>query len=79
MLLDRENPLKVLARLPEPILEPAEPYECCGFYDGCVFPTGNVVVDGTLYVYYGAADKYVGVATCKLQDLLDELLSFKKV
>jgi predicted GH43/DUF377 family glycosyl hydrolase len=32
-----------------------------------------VVKDGVLYVYYGAADKYVGVATCPLADLLDYL------
>lgn len=79
LLLDKDNPLKVIARLPEPILEPEEWYELDGFYKGCVFPTGNVLVDGVLYVYYGAADRFVGVATCKLQDLLDELLSFKKV
>ena len=77
MLLDREDPLKVIARLPEPILEPEYEYETRGFYNGCVFPTGNVVVDGTLYVYYGAADKYVGVATCALDDLIQELLSTK--
>lgn len=73
MLLDRDNPLKVIARSPEPILEPELPYEREGLYPGCVFPTGNVVKDGTLYVYYGAADKYVGVATCILDDLLDYL------
>jgi len=28
-----------------------------------------------LYVYYGGADKYVCVATCPLQELLDYLLS----
>lgn len=77
VLLDLNDPLKILARTKEPILEPEYPYEMEGFYNGCVFPTGNVVVDGNLYVYYGAADKYVGVATCKLEDLLDGLL--KKV
>ena len=79
LLLDAEDPTKVLARTPEPILEPELSYETAGFYNGCVFPTGNVVVDGTLYVYYGAADKYVGVATCQLEDLLKYLLQFKKV
>lgn len=79
LLLDAEDPTKVLARTPEPILEPEEPYEMSGFYNGCVFPTGNVLVDGTLYVYYGAADKYVGVATCAWDDLLKYLLQFKKI
>ena len=73
LLLDRENPLRVLARTPEPILEPEFFYETEGFYSHCVFPTGNVVVDGVLYVYYGGADKYVGVATCRLEELLNYL------
>lgn len=79
VLLDRDDPTRVLSRLPEPILVAEEPYETGGCYDGCVFPTGNVVKDNTLYVYYGAADQYVGLATCRLDDLLKELLAFKKV
>jgi predicted GH43/DUF377 family glycosyl hydrolase len=75
LLLDRENPLKVIARTPQPILEPEFEYEVSGHYNGCVFPTGNVIVDDTLYVYYGAADKYVGLATCNLNELLDFLLT----
>ena len=42
-------------------------------------PTGNVVKDHVLYVYYGAADQYVGLATCPLDELLSSLLVFKKV
>ena len=79
LLLKADDPTVVLARTPEPILEPELPYETSGFYNGCVFPTGNVVVDGTLYVYYGAADKHVGVATCKLDELIKYLLQFKKI
>jgi len=74
-LLDKDNPLKIIAKSPIPILCPEEPYETQGLYNGCVFPVGNVVVDGTLFVYYGAADKYVGVATCPVQMLLDYLLN----
>lgn len=79
LLLKADDPTVVLSRTPEPILEPEFPYETQGFYNGCVFPTGNVVVNGTLYVYYGAADKHVGVATCKLDELLKYLNNFKKV
>ncbi|MBP5218541.1 MAG: glycosidase [Bacteroidales bacterium] len=74
LLLDRDDPLKVLARTPEPILAPDLDYERDGLYPGCLFPTGNVVLDGTLYVYYGCADKNVCVATCRLDDLLDFLV-----
>jgi len=72
-LLDLNDPTKILARAENFIMEPEHDYEINGMYKGCVFPTGNVIVDGTLYVYYGAADKYVGVATCKVNDLLDFL------
>lgn len=75
LLLDLNDPRKVIGRLENYILEPEELYETEGFYTGCVFPTGNVIVNEMLYVYYGAADKFVAVATCKLAELLKE---FKK-
>lgn len=70
-LLDLEDPRKVIARAKDFIMEPEHDYEIEGFYKGCVFPTGNVIIDDTLYVYYGAADKYVGLATCRVSDLLN--------
>lgn len=73
MLLDLNDPRKVLCRLPEPIMEPEYDYECEGIYKGICFPCGNIVKDGTLFVYYGGADQYVGVATCEFQALIDEL------
>lgn len=76
-LLDKNDPTKVLARTPEPIMEPKEWYEMEGPYPGCVFPVGNVVVGEELYVYYGAADKYCGIATCNLEDLITHILQFK--
>lgn len=74
-LLDLENPEKILARTTDFIMEPEFEYETSGYYNGCVFPCGNVVRDGKLYVYYGAADKFVCVATCQLTELLDYLKS----
>ncbi len=74
VLLDLDDPRKVIARTTEPIMEPEHPYEQTGFYNGCVFPTGNVVKDGILYVYYGAADKYVCLATCDFAELLQHLV-----
>jgi beta-1,2-mannobiose phosphorylase / 1,2-beta-oligomannan phosphorylase len=72
-LLDLDDPTKVIARLPDWIMEPEHDYEIEGFYKGCVFPTGNMIVDNILYVYYGAADKYVGLATCDINELLKTL------
>lgn len=72
-LLDLEDPTKVISRLENWIMEPEHDYEIEGFYKGCVFPTGNMIVDNILYVYYGAADKYVGLATCDINELLQTL------
>ena len=78
MLLDLNDPSRVLARASDFILEPQMDYETKGLYSGCVFPTGNVVVDGVLYVYYGGADKYCCVATCGLNELVEFVLSYAK-
>ena len=75
VLLDLENPSKILARTKDFIMEPEYEYETSGYYNGCVFPTGNAVVDGTLYVYYGSADKNICVATCNFDELINYLLS----
>ncbi len=50
------------------------PYEKEGIVSNVVFSCGMVVIRGELYVYYGAADKFCGVATIALKDLLSGLL-----
>lgn len=73
LLLDLEDPTRVVARTPDWIMQPETDYELDGPYSGCIFPCGKVVIDGTLFVYYGGADKYVGLATCRLDDLIGYL------
>jgi predicted GH43/DUF377 family glycosyl hydrolase len=75
MLLDLADPTRVIHRTPKWIMQPEAAYELEGLYQGCIFPCGKVVIDDTLFVYYGAADKYVALATCPLQELLEHLLS----
>lgn len=75
MLLDLNDPTKIIARTKEPILEPKK--EEGSMYSGCVFPTGNVIKDGILYVYYGINDKYVGVATAPIDEFIKDLLKDK--
>lgn len=79
LLLDLNNPLKILARTNNCILEPEADCEMNGYYNGCVFPVGNAIVNDVLYVYYGAADKYICLATCPVNDLISYLLSDCKV
>lgn len=73
MLLDLNDPSKVLFRSAMPILEPKEKYENFGFKAGVVYPCGAVIKDGTLLVYYGGADSFVCVATADLGEFLDDL------
>ena len=77
-LLDLEDPARVIARSPHPILEPEEEYERVGDVPNVVFPEGAVVRDGTLYVYYGGADRCCCLATAALDDLLGYLLAFRE-
>jgi predicted GH43/DUF377 family glycosyl hydrolase len=56
-LIDKDNPEKVL-KSKKPIFEPKEIYE-----QRIVFSCGAVMLDGNLFVYYGADDTVIGVAT----------------
>ena len=76
-LLDIDNPLKVLGRLDEPLFSPTEKWERGGFPFNVVFPTGCAVFGDDLYIYYGAADKYVAVAKVNLEELMLKLLKSK--
>ena len=73
-LLDLENPQKEIARLPYPLFKPDRSWEMVGEVNNVCFPTGAAMHDGTLYIYYGAADEQVACASVKLDLLLNELL-----
>ena len=71
-LLDLDDPTKVLYKTRHFIMEPETGFEKDGLYKwGVVFPTGTVVLNDDLYVYYGASDQWCCVATCKLSELVD--------
>ena len=76
-LLDLENPSKEIARLPHALFKPELEYEVEGYVHNVVFPTGTALFDDTLYIYYGAADDQIAVASVSLKDLITELLLFK--
>ncbi|MBR5987368.1 MAG: glycosidase, partial [Clostridia bacterium] len=73
VILDEKDPTKILARTKNFVMEPEFPFETDGYYNGCVFPTGIVVKDGVMYVYYGAADKFVCVATAPFEEFCDQV------
>jgi predicted GH43/DUF377 family glycosyl hydrolase len=72
MLLDLKDPSKVLYRAQHPILEPEEWYEN-DWKPGIIYANGAVVKDNKLYVYYGGGDKYIGVASVILSDLINSM------
>ncbi len=72
-LLDRDDPSKLIARLPDPLISPMEPYERTGYVKNIIFPSGAVVFDDELYIYYGAADERVAVASVNLPALVERL------
>ena len=77
MLLDLNDPTKVIARVPHAIMEPETYYERFGLYiPNVIFPTANVVKDGIIYLYYGVCDTAIALATCPLDELTDYVASF---
>lgn len=75
MLLDPEQPHRIIGRSKEPVLVPDRPYETeegNGMRPNVVFPGGLVPNDdGTCMVYWGGADTVVCAGTADIQDLID--------
>lgn len=74
MILDAEDPTRILYNSSRAILEPDEWYENEGYKGGVVYSCGAIVKDGKLFVYYGGADKFSCVATADLEKFLKELM-----
>lgn len=74
LLLDGEDPSKVLARTPDPLLVPEVDYERAGFLHDVVFPSGHIALDDSrIRVYYGAADSFLAAADFSIGDVLAQL------
>jgi beta-1,2-mannobiose phosphorylase / 1,2-beta-oligomannan phosphorylase len=71
VLLDLEDPRRVLQRPKQPIFWPEEMWELRGDVPNVVFSCANPVVDGRVYVFYGGGDHVIGLATIALEDLID--------
>ncbi len=72
-ILDRKHPHKVIARGRRNIFKATAIYEFSGLIPNVVFPTGLLLRGDELWMYYGAADTCVCLATAKLDDVLSEL------
>jgi len=75
MILDLDDPTVVLARTREPLMEPEAYYERFGLYiPNVIFPTASVVVDSTVYLYYGVCDTAIALATAPLDALVERVM-----
>ncbi|MBA3945046.1 MAG: glycosidase [Herpetosiphonaceae bacterium] len=76
MILDRDDPRKVLYRSPSPILAPDSADEQQGVVDNVVFPTAvDVRANGRIEVYYGMADARIGVARLQVPAALPKVIA----
>ena len=73
VLLDAEQPWKVLARSDRPLFEPQTDYERTGFFGNVVFTCGLLLEDDRLKLYYGAADTSLCYAEIPLPDVYQNL------
>ena len=74
LLLDLQDPHRVLGHLPEPLIEPAED-ERAGYVPNVVYTCGAIVHAGRLVIPYGFSDCGVAIASLAVEDLLEVLLS----
>lgn len=73
LLLDLEDPTKVIARSEEPIMEPIAEYEMTGFFGNVVFTNGHYVDGDTIHMYYGASDEVICSAQLSITEILNTL------
>lgn len=71
MLLDPDDPSKVIGLSRQPLLAPEAWYELDGFRGNAIFPGGMILEDtGEVKIYYGAGDAVEALATAHVDDLL---------
>jgi predicted GH43/DUF377 family glycosyl hydrolase len=73
LLLDRDDPTRILKRTPGPIFTPTTDFERNGFVPDVVFPTGIVPSGDSFLIYYGAADSCTAVVAFSREELLGAL------
>ena len=78
LLLDLENPRKIIGRTKGPFMVPEMHYEEVGQVAHTIFPSGALIRGGRLEVYYGAADTHCAVATIPLDNLLKSITGTEK-
>lgn len=79
MLLDLENPQKVIGLAPEPLIRATEKCELEGFRGSVIFPGGMILEEsGEVKIYYGAADTVECLASASVDELLGMIRPFSR-
>lgn len=73
VLLDKDEPWKVIARTEEPVIVPETDYELHGFYGNVIFNCGVLFEDNKVKIYYGAADTCMAYADIDIKDIIHAL------
>ena len=73
LLLDPDDPSRVLARSEDPIMEPRAEYEKTGFFGNVVFTNGHLVDGDQITIYYGASDEVICGARFSLKEIISSL------
>lgn len=73
LLLDAEDPARILAKSKHPLMEPETEYETRGFFGQVVFTCGALLENGLVRIYYGAADNCICMAEIRLEDIYAHL------
>ena len=72
MLLDRDEPTKVVGRTGIPLLSPREDYERIGDLPNIIFSTGAIIDDeGRIRIAYGAADSCICLGVADLNEVIE--------
>ncbi len=70
VILDKENPEKVIYRTENPFLVPSEDYECRGLVPNVVFSCGGLIQRDKILISYGCADTVIGISSFTLDEIL---------
>jgi predicted GH43/DUF377 family glycosyl hydrolase len=76
MLLDLDDPARVIAQLPEPLMDP-EPDEREGYVPNVLYSCGSMIHRENLVIPYGFSDTGIKIALVRLSELLDALLEHR--
>ncbi|MCK4302731.1 MAG: glycoside hydrolase family 130 protein [Candidatus Eisenbacteria sp.] len=72
MLLDLEDPSKLIGRLRDPILSPTEE-EREGYVPNVVYTCGALIHNGEVIIPYAMSDTCSGIATVSVEDLMENM------